>query len=164
MLTSLVAVIPGAFLIYLLVLAMLFSENLPMMAYVVMGGTLLASVVTVLIPAGVLLGGNRKPAPAKSPKQPATLNTSGDIEALDEGLEVLDEPIESSGEDGLVIGTSEFDLGVSDEENEVQTMADESEIETEKVDEVEEFEAFELDEDAVEDFDLDEEPKAKKKK
>ncbi len=160
MLTSLVAVIPGALLLYLLVMALLTqSENLSTMAYIVMGVTLLSMVVTLLIPAGILVGGRRKPASsaaaAKSSKAVIKQeDSSGDIEALDDDVEVYDEPIDGSEDGDLVIGTNEFDLGESDD-NMPEIIDDDLDTEP-----VEEFEGFDIDEEE----EVEEEPKPKKKK
>jgi hypothetical protein len=146
MLTSLVAAIPAAYLIYVLVMAMLsYSESLSTIAYVVMGLTLLAAATALLIPFGVMFGGNRKPTPAKGE---AKQSTGDDIEAVDDDAEVSDEPSETieALDDDDTEGASEFELDDSSEE----IVAQDSD-------------------DAFEDFDLDEEeeevkPKAKKKK
>jgi hypothetical protein len=165
MLTSLVAVIPGAVLAYLLVIGMLFSESLPMMAYVMMGGTLLAATITVLLPAGILVGGGRRSAEkkpsksAKSAKAAAAVDTGSEIDALDDEVEVVSESIEGSDDSSVEMGTSEFDLGDSFDTND--SVIDEDEVETEHV---EEFEGFDIDEDEVEEIDFDDEPKPKKKK
>ncbi len=147
MLTSLVAAIPAAYLIYVLVMAMLsYSESLSTTAYIVMGLTLLAAATALLIPFGVMFGGSRKPA---APKADANKSTGGDIEEVDDDVEVSDEPsetIETLDGDEPVEAASDFDLADSSEE----IVAQDSD-------------------DAFEDFDLDEEeeevkPKSKKKK
>ena len=148
MLTSLVAAIPAAYLIYVLVMAMLsYSESLSTIAYVVMGLTLLAAATAVLIPFGVMFGGNRKPAASKAD---AKKSTGDDIESVDDDVEVSDDPsetIEAVDDDEAVEATSDFDLADSSEE----IIAQDSD-------------------DAFEDFDLDDEeeeevkPKSKKKK
>ena len=151
-LTSLVAVIPGAFLVMLLVMALLsHSENLTTIAYVVIGGTLLATSIVVLIPAGILVGGRRKTA--KSKAVAGKKETGGEIEAIDDEVAVIDDADGISGEDDLVMETSDFDL-VEDDAG----MSFEDDLETEPVDEVD---SFEIDDD---DFDIDDEPKPKKKK
>ena len=167
MLTSLVAAVPAAILIYLLVMALLLSEGLTMMAYIVMGGTLLASAITVLIPAGVLVGGRRKALAGKPvvPPASASMQSSGDIAAMDDDVEVFDDAIEASSEDDMAsIGELEDD-GESFEYGSMSGQAiddlDESAVDTEAVDE---YDSFELDNDKFEDFDLDDEPKPKKKK
>lgn len=152
MLTSLVAVIPGAFLVLLLVMALLsHSENLTTIAYVVIGATLLTSTAVVLLPAGIFVGGRRKPAQAKSAGKKST---GDEIEAVDDDIAVVDVD-EISDDDDLVMGTSDFDVAESDESSE---MSFEDDIETELVEEADSFE-FEDD-----DFDIDEDPKPKKKK
>ncbi len=147
MLTSLVAAIPAAYLIYVLVMAMLsYSESLSTIAYVVMGLTLLAAATALLIPFVVMFGGSRKPA---APKADAQKSTGDDIESVDDDVEVSDEPsetIEALDDDDAVEAGSDFDLADSSEE----IVAEDSD-------------------DAFEDFDLDEEeeevkPKSKKKK
>ena len=153
MLTSLVAAIPAAYLIYVLVMAMLsYSESLSTIAYVVMGLTLLAAATALLIPFGVMFGGSRKPA---APKADAKKSTGDDIEEVDDDVEVSDEPSETiealdddddDDDDDAVEAASDFDLADSSEE----IVAQDSD-------------------DAFEDFDLDEEeeevkPKSKKKK
>ncbi len=147
MLTSLVAAIPAAYLIYVLVMAMLsYSESLSTIAYVVMGLTLLAAATALLIPFGVMFGGSRKPA---APKADANKSTGDDIESVDDDVEVSDEPsetIEALDDDDAVEAGSDFDLADSSEE----IVAQDSD-------------------DAFEDFDIDEEeeevkPKSKKKK
>ena len=144
MLTSLVAAIPAAYLGYVLVMAMLsYSESLSTISYVVMGLTLLTAVAAVLIPFGVMFGGSRKPAP---PKADAKKSTGDDIEAVDDEIEVSDEPSETLDGDELVEDASDFELADSSEE----IVAQDSD-------------------DAFEDFDLDEaeeevKPKSKKKK
>lgn len=207
-LASLVAVIPGAFLFYILVMALLFSENLPTMAYVVMGGALLASAITVLIPAGVLIGGGRKRAPAKPSKKSQVETASGDIddsaavmdasseleaESIDGVLEESDDGLDLGGDDDSIAASSEFELGISDDDISV-ALPDQAEIDTEAVDEyhggeskdsqsielresmaiddvdlddsLELGDSMELHENALDfdDFDLDDEPKPKKKK
>ena len=148
MLTSLVAAIPAAYLIYVLVMAMLsYSESLSTIAYVVMGLTLLAAATALLIPFGVMFGGSRKPA---APKADANKSTGDDIESVDDDVEVSDDPsetIEAVDDDEAVEATSDFDLADSSED----IIAQDSD-------------------DAFEDFDLDDEeeeevkPKSKKKK
>ena len=147
MLTSLVAAIPAAYLIYVLVMAMLsYSESLSTIAYVVMGLTLLAAATALLIPFGVMFGSSRKPA---APKADANKSTGDDIESVDDDVEVSDEPsetIEALDDDDAVEAGSDFDLADSSEE----IVAQDSD-------------------DAFEDFDIDEEeeevkPKSKKKK
>ena len=148
MLTSLVAAIPAAYLIYVLVMAMLsYSESLSTIAYVVMGLTLLAAATALLIPFGVMFGGSRKPA---APKADANKSTGDDIESVDDDVEVSDDPsetIEAVEDDEAVEATSDFDLADSSED----IIAQDSD-------------------DAFEDFDLDDEeeeevkPKSKKKK
>ena len=145
MLTSLVAAIPAAYLIYVLVMAMLsYSESLSTTAYIVMGLTLLAAATALLIPFGVMFGGSRKPA---APKAAANKSTGDDIEEVDDDVEVSDEPsetIETLDGDEPVEAASDFDLADSSEE----IVAQDSD-------------------DAFEDFDLEEEevkPKSKKKK
>ena len=65
-LTSLIAVLPALLLSYFLVTAMLFnSENLTAMAYIVLGGTLIASLATMAIPGVILYKGKQKPEPVK---------------------------------------------------------------------------------------------------
>ena len=147
MLTSLVAAIPAAYLAYVLVMAMLsYSESLSTIAYVVMGLTLLSAVTAVIIPFAVMFGGSRQPAAPKADKKKPT---GDDIEAVDEAVEVSDEPsetIEALDDDELVEDGSDFELADSSEE----IIAQDSD-------------------DAFEDFDLDEEeeevkPKSKKKR
>ncbi len=149
MLTSLVAAIPAAYLSYVLVMAMLsYSESLSTISYVVMGLTLLSAVTAVIIPFGVMFGGSRKPA-AAAPKVDKKKSTGDDIEAVDEAVEVSDDPsetIEALDDDEIVEDGSDFELADSSEE----IVAQDSD-------------------DAFEDFDLDEEeeevkPKSKKKK
>jgi hypothetical protein len=147
MLTSLVAAIPAAYLGYLLVMAMLQNSGLSTMSYIVMGLTLLAAATAVLIPFGVMFGGSRKPVP---PKDDAKKSKGDDIEEVDEGVEVSDEPSETiealDDEAAVVEDDADFELADSSEE----IVAQDSD-------------------DAFEDFDLDEEeeevkPKSKKKK
>ena len=182
MLTSLIAVVPGAFLIYLLVMAMLFTEGLPTMAYAAMGGTLLASAITVLIPAGVLVSGGRKsprvkPAKDKKDKKAAKKgkdqDTGGDIEAVASDAAVIDAAeveeaveapsesfgdanLDSMGEPSLEIGESEFDLGSTFDS--IHEVPDDADVDTEPV---EDFDSLQLDDEeigtselAVEDADL----------
>ena len=117
MLTSLVAAIPAAYLIYVLVMAMLsYSESLSTIAYVVMGLTLLAAATALLIPFGVMFGGSRKPA---APKADANKSTGDDIESVDDDVEVSDDPsetIEAVDDDEAVEATSDFDLADSSED------------------------------------------------
>ena len=144
MLTSLVAAIPAGYLSYLLVAAMLSdSENLSTMAYVVMGGTLLSTVATLLIPVGILVLGNRKP--------PATMiaakqGTGDEIESLDDDVEVSDGLSGSFDEQDVLAESSDFDLGDSNQDMLVHDSEDD------------------VDTEPVEDFDLDEEVKPKKKR
>ena len=146
MLTSLVAAIPAAYLVYVLVMAMLsYSESLSTISYVVMGLTLLAAATALLIPFGVMFGGSRKPAP---PKADAKQSTGDDIEAVDDDVEVSDEPSEtiSALDDEVVEEASDFELADSSDD----IVSQESD-------------------DSFEDFDLEEEeeevkPKSKKKK
>ena len=182
MLTSLIAVVPGAFLIYLLVMAMLFTEGLPTMAYAAMGGTLLASAITVLIPAGVLVSGGRKsprvkPAKDKKDKKAAKKgkdqDTGGDIEAVASDAAVIDAAeveeaveapsesfgdanLDSMGDPSLEIGESEFDLGSTFDS--IHEVPDDADVDTEPV---EDFDSLQLDDEeigtselAVEDADL----------
>ena len=161
LLTSLVAVIPGAFLVYLLVMAMLFSEALPMMAYIVMGVTLLAATATVLIPAGILVGGNRKPRAPKAKKDKKA--QTEDAEPVSEEVSVA-EDLSVAEDDDLALESSEF---VVEDADEVDEFLDESDAETEKVDD---FDSFEIEADDLtgendfEEIDFDDEPKPKKKK
>lgn len=148
MLTSLVAAIPAAYLVFELVRAMLsYSENLSVMAYVTMGVTLVAALAAVLIPVGVMVGGSRKAVPAKaSGKAPA----SEDIETVDDDVEISDSSSDSIyDDDSISSGSSEIDLVDSSDD----LILDESEeaLETDGFDE------FDLD-------DEDDEPKSKQKK
>jgi hypothetical protein len=150
MLTSLVVAIPAAFLAFLLVMAMLsHSENLSTMAYIVMGGTLVGMLVTLAIPVGILVGGNRKPASARLVA--ARQDSGGDIETLDDDVEVSEGSSGSFDEQDVPGDSSDFDLGNSSEE----ILIDDSEdnIDTEPVDD---FDNFDLDEEI--------EKKSKKKK
>lgn len=162
-LTSLVAVIPGAFLVYLLVMAMLFSEALPMMAYIVMGVTLLAATATVLIPAGIFVGGNRKPRAAKTKK-----DKKGKAEEAAPASEEVGivEDLSAAEDDDLALESSEFVVEDADEVED-EGLLEEGDIETEKVDE---FDSFEIEEDDLtgendfDEIDFDDEPKPKKKR
>ena len=158
MLMSFVAVIPAAFLIYLLVMAMLsYSESLSTMAYLTMGGTLLAMLATVVIPVGIMVGGKAKGAPVAGSATMATHESGEDIEALD------DENVEVGGassgsfdaHDVLEERSAEFDIGDSDQD---MTGSDsEAEIETEPVEDMDDFDIEEIEEE-------EEAPKPKKKK
>ncbi len=157
-LTSLVAVLPAGFLIFLLVNVLLsHSQNLSTIAFVILGLTLLSALATLLIPAAVWVGGRKKPAlvTAKVPKEKSK---GKDSESIDEEVEALDEESDleesSSGSysvDEALGEASDFDLEEADE----LTMEDDLEagIETEPV---EDFDDFDLEEE--------EEPKPKKKK
>jgi len=147
MLTSLVAAIPAAYLVFELVRAMLsHSENLSVTAYVTMGLTLIAALTAVLIPIGVMVGGNRKPAPAKAA---AKSSGSDDIETVDDDVEVADSSSDSIYEDDLISGSSEIDL--ADSSDDLVIDGSEEALETDG------FDDFDLD-------DEDEKPKSKKKK
>jgi hypothetical protein len=168
-LTSLVAVIPGAFLIFLLVTAMLqFSDKMSVIAYVIVGSTLLSMVITVLMPLGIMFGGGRK---AVASKTAAAKKSSHDTGTLDEDIDLGGESVESidvdesfddsdmdsmegASEDDLHIATSEFDLGESFDA--MDAVDDESMIAT---DPVEDYDSIEIDAD-----DFEEEPKPPKKK
>ena len=147
MLTSLVAAIPAVYLGFELVKAMLFnSENLSTMAYIVMGLTLISTGVAVLIPVGILFG-SRKPT---LEKPSAKSRTGGDIEALDDDVEVTEGSSASFDEQDVLAESSDFDLGDSNQDMLVHDS--EADVTTEN----------------FEDFDLEEEeeikPKSKKKK
>jgi hypothetical protein len=184
-LTSLVAVIPGAFLIFVLVTAMLqYSDKMSTTAYIVVGGTLLSMVITVLMPLGILVGGGRKSSPSKAA---APGKSSGEPETLGDSLEVVDESSEaftlddesmvSSSDDSMEasmsdsmessfddasqsemnIHTSEFDL--SESFDGVGVLDDESVVDTDPVEDFDD--SLELDDPFDE---VEEEPKPKKKK
>lgn len=165
MLTSLIAVIPGAFLVVLLVMAMLsYSEHMSIVAYVVIGLTLVASVLTVLTPAGIMLGGNRKAAApnAKAKDQPKQ-DTGDEIAAMDDDIaldEDAEEPSEILDDDAVLEETSAFHMDEGETEFGAAMIDDDTEP-------VEEFESMEIGDDDLEidDFDeIEEEPKPKKKK
>lgn len=144
MLTSLVAAIPAAYLVFELVRAMLsHSENLSGMAYATMGLTLLAALTAVLIPVGIMVGGKRKSAAAKAGA--TNSSASEEIETVDEvddGVDVMDE-----SSDAISSGSSEFEFSETSDE----MLIDESDDGLS----VDEFDDFDIDE---------EEPKPKKKK
>lgn len=147
MLTSLVAAIPAAFLAYLLVMAMIsHSENLNAIAYVVLGLTLLLTIVAALIPVGVMVGGKAK----KVVEKPAAKSESGDdVETLDEDVEVAEGSSASIDVDGDLGDSEEFEMSDSD----MSLGSDSSDsLSSEALDE------FELDDEE------EEEPKPKKKK
>ena len=156
MLTSLIAAVPAAYLGLLLVMAMLTnSENLSMIAYVMLGITILCAAVIVLMPVGILLGGIRKPAAAKADsKAGAKPKKQADAaDALDDDIEV------TSGSSGSIesldggAGSSEFDI--SDSSQEFVTGDSEDAITTENLGD------FEMDDD---EFEVEEEVKPKSKK
>ena len=175
MLTSLIAVVPGAFLIYLLVMAMLFTEGIPTMAYAAMGGTLLASAITVLIPAGVLVSGGRKsprvkPAKDKKDKKAAKKgkdqDTGGDIEAVasdaavivdavidDEAIEeAVEAPSESFSDANLdSMGEPSLEIGESEFDlgstfDSIHEVPDDADVDTEPV---EDFDSLQLDDEEI---------------
>lgn len=161
LLTSLVAVIPGAFLIYLLVMAMLFSEALPMIAYVVMGITLMAATATVLIPAGIFVGGNRGPRAPKA-KKDAKGKAAETAPASEEVAVVEDASV--AEDDDISLESSEFVVEDADDE-----FLDEGDVETEQVEELDSFEIDEVEDDLTgendfDEIDFDDEPKPKKKR
>ncbi len=150
-LTSLIAVIPATFLIYLLVMALLmYSESLSTIAYAVMGGTLLSTVATVLIPAFVWFGDRRKPAAAPS-KPSVKKEAVGDIEVESDDIEVSEASSGSFDAQDVLDESAEFDIGDSDQD--MLSGDSERDFDTEPV---EDFEDFDIDED--------ESPKPKKKK
>jgi hypothetical protein len=158
-LTSLVAVIPAAYLVFLLVAVLLTdSQNLTTIAFVVLGVTLAAATATVLIPAAVWIGGRRQPKLQTAKVAPESVaEGSEDIEAIDDDIEALDDEsgeVEDASDSYIAeeaLGDSaEFDLGDS---NEILVDDSEADMDTEPVDD---FEDFDLEEE--------EEPKPKKKK
>ena len=150
MLTSLVAAVPATYLAFELVKAMLFhSENLSMMAYIVMGVTLLAAGAAVLVPLGILFSSSRKPVP---PKPMAKPGAEDDIEALDDEVEVTDGTSGSFDEQDVLADSSDFDLGDSNQD----MLSRDSEIDAT----TENLEDFDLDEDEEEVV----KPKSKKKR
>lgn len=156
-LTSLIAVIPALLLSYFLVTAMLFnSESLTTMAYLVLGGTLIASLVTMAIPGVILYQGRQKPQTAKVAVAQSSKN-SEDIEAIDDDVEVSDSSHGSSGSfdahDVLQESSAEMDIGDSDQD--MLESVSEEDIETEPL---EDFDEFDLEEEE------EEKPKPKKKK
>lgn len=160
MLTSLVAAVPGALLVYVLLMSLMFSDGPPMLAYIAMGLTLIAAALICVIPPGVLvLGGKSKAvgaskdvakAKAKANAKPA--QSSGEIELLDDEAALIDQSGDSIS---LEEETPEFVL--DDADTEAGELAEET-LDTEPV---EEFEGFELDEDEL---DFEDEPPKKKKK
>lgn len=149
-LTSLIAAIPAAALAACLVMAMLTSsENLTTVSYIFMGLTMLAAIVTALIPVAIIVGGRRKPELATVAVADSTSaavidaedgeDSEGEISAASSGSFDAQDVLEES---------SEFDLGNSDQD----MLGGQSEAE--------------IDTEAVDDFDLEEEeaPKPKKKK
>lgn len=180
MLTSLIAVVPGAVLIYVLVMAMLFTEGLPTMAYAVMGGTLLAATATVLIPAGVMVGG-KKSATAKVDKKKNNKNEpEASMDSVEEELAVTGDAVvedvenyDSMSDDNLEVGASQFELdNTFDSMAEVEVDADTEPVEDFELTEAgsDDFEVGEIDVGEEDDmqFNFDEieeeEPKPKKKK
>ncbi len=155
-LTSLIAAVPAAYLGLLLVMAMLTnSENLSMIAYVMLGVTMLSAGVTVLMPVGILLGGIRKPAATKVDSKAAAKlkKQADDADARDDDIEV------SSGSSGSIEsldgggGSSEFDL--NDSSQDFVTGDSEDAITTENLGD------FDIDDD---EFEVEEEVKPKSKK
>ena len=148
MLTSLVAAIPAGYLALLLVMAMLnHAGDMNMMTYIVMGLTLLAAAVAVLMPLVILIGGNRKPAP---PKPAAKPKKGEDVAAIDDEVEVSEASSGSFGDDHLLAESSDFDLGDSNQD----MLTDDGDLTTENLDD------FDLDDE----FEEEEKPKAKAKK
>ena len=92
-LTSLIAVIPGAFLIYVLVMAMLeSSDKMSTIAYVVLGTALLSMVITVLMPVGIFMGGTKRATAKKGAAKKAKKEESvSEIEALEDDIELADD-------------------------------------------------------------------------
>ena len=160
MLTSLVAAVPGALLVYVLLMSLLFADGPPMLAYVAMGLTLIAASLICVIPPGVLvLGGKPKAATAakgaakaKAKAAPKPAQSSGEIELLDDEAALIDQSGDSIG---LQEEEPEFEL------DDLDTEAGELAEETLDTEPVEEFEDFDLDEDEI---DFDDEPPKKKKK
>jgi hypothetical protein len=160
MLTSFVAVIPAAFLVYLLVMAMLsYSENLSTMSYVVMAGTLLSALATVLIPVLIMMGGKTKPTPAKVVAKRDKHDSGEIVEAVDgSDAEVISGSSGSFDAHDVLEESSEIDIGNSDQD--MLGGESEAEIETEPVEDLDDFDLEEM-----EDVEEEEEaPKSKKKK
>jgi hypothetical protein len=155
-LTSLIAVIPALLLSYFLVTAMLFnSESLTTMAYLVLGGTLIASLVTMAIPGVILYQGRQKPQTAKVVVAKSSKN-SEDIEAIDDDVEVSDTSHGSSGSFDAhdVLQESSAEMNIGDSDQDMLESVSEEDIETEPL---EDFDDFDLEEE-------EEKPKPKKKK
>ena len=152
MLTSLIAAVPAAYLGLLLVIAMLTnSENLSMIAYVMLGITILSAGVIVLMPVGILIGGIRKPAAAKAAGKPK--KQADDADAIDEDIEVSSGSSGSIAELDAAAGSSEFDL--DDSAQDFATGDSEDAITTENLGD------FDMDDD---EFEIEEEVKPKPKK
>ena len=146
-LISLVAVIPAGFLGYQLVLAMLFSAaSMSMVAYIIIGITLLSVLATIGTLVGVVFGGNRKPAPVMTVVSGASKDS---IEEMDDDVAIGDGSSASFDAQDVLAESSEFELG--DSSHDLLDEVSESELDTEAVND-------------LDDFDLEDEPKPKKKK
>ncbi len=144
-LTSLVAAIPAGFLSYLLVMVFLNqADSLKTTMQIVVGATLLASVVVTLMPFVLLIPGRKK---AVDNGGTAAGVASDDADAVD----VMDDDAEV--EDGAS-ATSDFDLDDSD----ANVMSDsDNEVETGNASSLDDMDAFDMD-------DEEEKPKPKKRK
>ena len=147
-LTSLVAAIPAGFLSYLLVMVFLNqADSLKTTMQIVVGATLLASVVVTLMPFVLLIPGRKK---ALDNAGPAAAVASGD----DDAVEVMDDDAADVDAEEDLSATSDFGLDDSD----ADVMSDSSgEIESGPVSSMDEMDAFDMD-------DEEEEPKPKKRK
>lgn len=168
MLTSLVAVIPGAFLCIVLAMAVM-SYTMPAMAYAIVGVTLIVAAVVVLMPLGIVISGGRSAAAAKPAAKKAAASKD-EVVAVDDEVEVEELSADSveASEGDLELPSSEFDLGTEDDE-EVHLQTEDG-IETEPVEEFSDDFELETVGEGLDEFDLDfdededDEPKSKKKK
>ena len=149
-LTSLVAAIPAGFLSYLLVMVFLNqADSLKMAMQVVVGATLLASIVVTLMPFVLLIPGRKK---ALANAGPAAGSASDDEDAVD----VMDDDAEISEDvevEEEASATSDFDLDDSD----ANVMAD-SDVNVGNASSLDDMDAFDKDDEE------EEKPKPKKRK
>lgn len=152
-LTSLVAAIPAGVLSYLLVMVFLNrADSLTTMTQVLVGLTLLCSVLVTLMPFGILVFGGKKAAAVDDDDRPSAskkaIDEEDSVEA--ESADDIEELSDASTE------TSAFEMDDSD----ADIMADSDDEITSSSSSLDEIETMEFDEDEEEE----EAPKKRKKK
>ena len=150
-LTSLVAAIPAGFLSYLLVTVFLKqADSLNTTMQVVVGATLLASVMVTLMPFVLIIPGRKKALDNAGPAAGVALDDDDAVDVMDDDAEVS-EDVEAE-EDASA--TSDFDLDDSD----ADVMSDsDDEVDAGNASSLDDMDAFDMD-------DEEEEPKPKKRK